>query len=165
MPRVIISDTSPLRYLILIGQADVLPALYQNLLIPEAVAEELLDRSAPEPVRSWMTQRPVWLEVLPLTASPASVPLPDLDRGERDALLLALHLKADLVLMDDREGVEEARRLGLNVTGTLGVLDRAAERQLLDLSAVLGRLRQTNFRIDPALLDRLLAADAQRRKP
>jgi predicted nucleic acid-binding protein len=59
-----------------------------------------------------------------LTARPALVSGPD----PHDAILLALHLKADLVIMDEREGVQEARRLGLTVTGTLGVLDRAAER-------------------------------------
>ncbi len=68
------------------------------------------------------------------------------------------------MIIDDREGVEEARRLGLAVTGTLGVLDRGAEHGLIELAAAFARLRQTNFRIDPALLDRLLAADAQRRK-
>ena len=90
--------------------------------------------------------------------------LPHLDRGERDAILLALEIKADLLLMDEREGVEEAVRLGLVVTGTLGVLDRAAEKELLDLPAVLARLRATNFRVSPALLDRLLADDARRER-
>lgn len=65
--------------------------------------------------------------------------------------------------MDDREGVEEARRLGLTVTGTQGILDRAAERGFIDLAPSIARLRQTNFRVDPGLLDRLLAADARRR--
>ena len=107
--------------------------------------------------------RPSWLQVVPLTAQPASVSLPHLDPGEHDAILLALHLKADLVLMDERDGVEEARRLGLRVTGTLGVLDRAAERGFIELAPAITRLRHTNFRVDPALLDRLLAADASRR--
>jgi uncharacterized protein len=75
-----------------------------------------------------------------------------------------LDLNADLVLMDDREGVEEARRLGLTVTGTPGVLYRAAERGLIEFDLVIARLRQTSFRVDPALLDRQLAADARRRK-
>jgi len=77
---------------------------------------------------------------------------------------LALDLKADLVLMVDREGVEEATRLGLSVTGTLGVLDRDAERGLVDLPGALARLRRTNFRASVALLDRLLAEDTERRK-
>jgi predicted nucleic acid-binding protein len=59
--------------------------------------------------------------------------------------------------------VEEARRLGLNVTGMLGVLDLAAERGLIDLPSAVTAVRQTNFRIDPSLLDRLLDADRLRR--
>jgi predicted nucleic acid-binding protein len=164
MPRVVISDTSPLRYLILVGVPDLLPALYQEVLIPEAVADELKQPSTPDSVRHWVAHRPTWLQIVPLTARPASVFLPDLDPGEHDAILLALHLKADLVLMDDREGVEDARRLGLSVIGTLGILDRAAEHGLIELAPTITRLRQTNFRIDPSLLDRLLAADARRRR-
>jgi len=164
MSRLVISDTSPLRYLVLIGAADLLPAIYTEVLIPQAVADELNQPATPDSVQHWFANRPAWLEVVPLTAPSTSLPLPDLGSGEHDAILLALHLKADLLLMDDREGVEEARRLSLTVTGTLGVLDRAAERGLIELAAVFARLRQTNFRIDPSLLDRLLAADSKRRK-
>ena len=166
MPRVVISDTSPLRYLVLIGHAELLCALYAEVLIPEAVLNELIQPATPDAVRRWITYRPSWLEVVPLTASTAlkSVSLADLDRGEHDSILLALELKADLVLMDDREGVEEARRLGLSVTGTLGILDRASERGLIELAAAVAKLRETNFRVNPVLLDRLLETDVRRRK-
>ena len=73
--------------------------------------------------------RPAWLEVARPTL-PSPDLMPHLDRGERDALLLALEMKADRVLMDERDGVEEAARLGLTVTGTLGMSDRAAEQEL-----------------------------------
>src|ERR671930_204374 len=112
VPRVVVCDTSPLRYLVLIGQADLLPGLYAEVFIPEAVAGELNQPATPEPVRRWIAHPPSWLQIVPLTARPAAVS-PDLDPGEHDAILLAVHLKADLVLMDEREGVEEARRLGL----------------------------------------------------
>jgi predicted nucleic acid-binding protein len=134
------------------------------VLIPEAVANELSQPATPEPVRGWIGHRPSWLRVVPVPARPASVLLPDLDLGEHDAILLALQVKADLVLMDEREGIEEARRLGLTVTGTLGILDRGAERGLIELAPAIARLRQTNFRVDPELLDRLLAADRWRAK-
>jgi len=120
------------------------------------VADELQQPATTEPVRYWMAHPRSWLQVVPLAARPPSIALADLDRGERDAILLALDLQADLLLMDEREGVEEARRLGLVVTGTLGVLDRAAERKLIELAPAIARLRQTNFRIDPAVPDRLL---------
>ena len=61
-----------------------------------------------------------------MTVKPTFVNVHDLDPGEREAILLALFIEADLVLMDDREGVEVARRVGLAVTGTIGILDRAA---------------------------------------
>lgn len=164
MLRVVISDTSPARYLVMIGEVELLPTLYTEVFIPESVADELNRPATPEAVRHWIARRPPWLQVVPLPTPRASVSLADLDLGEHDAIVLALHLNADLVLMDEREGVEEARRLGLTVTGTLGVLDRAAERGLIDLGVVIDRLRRTNFRVDPALLGRLLAADVERRK-
>jgi predicted nucleic acid-binding protein len=164
MPRVVISDSSPLRYLVLIGHADLLPALYSEVVIPQLVADELQQPGTPLAMRAWMADRPFWLRVLSGVTQPKAVLLADLDAGEREALLLALELSADLVLMDDREGTEEARRLGLAVTGTLGILDRGAERGLIDLAPAIARLRQTNFRISPVLLDRLLAIDALRKK-
>lgn len=166
MARIVIADTSPLRYLVAIGQGDLLPALYGEVLIPEIVADELSHASTPEPVRQWIAEPPSWLRVIPRAVGTPSVTLPDLDAGERAAILLALDFKADLLLMDERDGVEESRRLGLAVTGTLGVVDRGAERGLIELGPAIARLRRTNFRIDPALLDKVLAADAQRiRKP
>ncbi len=162
--RLVISDTSPVRYLILIGAVDLLSALYGEVLIPETVASELQQPHTPEPVQRWMAKPPGWLQIVSLAGVPAISLVADLDLGEYDAIRLALCRNADLVLMDEREGVEEARRLGLTVTGTLGILDRAAERNLIDLTQAFARLRQTNFRIDPGLLDRLLKADARRRE-
>src|SRR5207253_292954 len=111
----------------------------------------------------WIADPPSWLQIVSVSTPQPEGSLADLDRGERDAILLALQLKADLVLMDERDGVDEARRLGLVVTGTLGVLDRAAERGLIELAPAIASLRQTNFRIDPLLLQRMLDSDVQRR--
>jgi predicted nucleic acid-binding protein len=157
MLRVVISDTSPLHYLILIGHAEILPALYTEVLIPEAVADELRHAGAPEVVIKWLAGRPSWLQIVSPLSNSGPHSLRDLDAGERDAILLAVQVQADLLLMDDREGVEEARRLGLSTTGTLGVLVRAAERGLIDLPAAIRRLRETNFRVDPILLERISA--------
>ena len=164
MLRVVISDTSPVHYLVLIGHVALLPDLYKEVLIPQSVADELQRPAAPEPVRRWIADPPQWLQVVSLTAQPSFRSLDRLDRGEHDAIVLALELKADLVLMDDREAVQEARGLGLSVTGTLGVLDRAAQRGLIELAPAIAQLRQTNFRVDPALLERLLAADERKRR-
>lgn len=81
-----------------------------------------------------------------------------LDDGERAAIALGVALSAELLLMDDRAGVAAARTRGLAVTGTLGLLDRAARRGLVDLVAAFDALKATNFHTRQALLDTLLAA-------
>lgn len=131
---------------------------YSEVIIPEAVAAELQQSATPALVRQWIVDPPAWLRVVTAPTGAPDDDLGELDRGERQAILLAVRLKADLVLMDDREGVEEARRLGLSVIGTLGVLDRAARAGLIELASAIARLRQTNFRVDPGLLDRMLTS-------
>jgi predicted nucleic acid-binding protein len=80
-----------------------------------------------------------------------------LNAGEQEALVLARALAADLVLMDDRAGVAVARGQGFAVTGTLGVLDLAARRGLVELAGAIERLKNTTFRYRPEILDALLA--------
>jgi predicted nucleic acid-binding protein len=94
--RIVISDTSPLNYLILIDYVDILPALYTEVLIPESVADELRHADAPEGVRRWVDTPPSWLRIRPAVGDPAPLALQELDAGERDAILLAVHLRADL---------------------------------------------------------------------
>jgi predicted nucleic acid-binding protein len=92
------------------------------------------------------------------------LPWHTLDPGEREAILLAQELQADLLLMDDRQGRQEAQRRALTVTGTLEVLERAAERGWLDLPSALTRLQATNFYLPALLVRDLLARDAARKK-
>jgi predicted nucleic acid-binding protein len=82
--------------------------------------------------------------------------LAGLDAGEEDAIALALELHADLLLMDDEEGATAARAKGLEVTGTLGILRRAAQRRLLNLAAAFDRIKRTNFRYRQDVMDTLL---------
>jgi predicted nucleic acid-binding protein len=77
---------------------------------------------------------------------------------EREAIQLAREEHADLLLMDERAGVKAARQLGLPVTGTLGVLASAARRGLLNIDAALSRLRATDFRCTPRLLEQVRRA-------
>ena len=79
--------------------------------------------------------------------------------GERAAIALALSLRAELILMDDRAGVVAAAASGLGVIGTIGILDRAARHGLIDLADVVSRLKATTFRYRPQLLDALLDED------
>jgi len=152
---VVIADTSPLRYLIQIGHIDLLPLLFQRIAIPTTVADELRHASAPQPVRNWMQQLPEWVSVSSAPELDDSS-LETLDPGERAGIELGLSLKADLILIDERKGAAVARRKGFEVTGTLGVLDLAAELGHVGLSDALDRLKQTNFRYRPDLFSALL---------
>jgi predicted nucleic acid-binding protein len=162
---IVISDASPLHYLVLVGEAEVLHRLYGQVLVPLAVIEELQRGRTPKTVRSWVSDPPSWLEIVKRGLVVASgLGLELLGDGEREAIALALNQHADMLLMDDREGVEKARSLGLTVTGTLGVLQRAAERRLLDLPQVIMRLQSTNFRASPEVIRALLEQNAGRKK-
>ena len=81
----IVSDTSPLRYLIAVGRADVVEQIFGHVLIPRAVERELTHPSTPEAVRRWMAQRPTWLEVR-AAQSPDPELAERLDQGEAEAI-------------------------------------------------------------------------------
>lgn len=153
---VVVADTGPLHYLVLIGAIDVLPILFGTVLVPEAVHDELSRTGTPPAVRAWIAQAPGWIQIVP-TPSPETLPLQNLGIGERAAIALALSRQADLVLMDDRRGATATSDAGLITVGTIGLLDRAAERQIIELSSAVERLKLTNFRYRPELLDALLA--------
>jgi predicted nucleic acid-binding protein len=149
----VVSNTTPLNYFALIDLQDILPALFGRVLIPEAVWRELNSSAAPPPVKDWLGTRPSWLDRR--IVSQISPDLQQLDPGEREAIALAQSVDASLVLLDERRGRRVARGLGLAVSGTLGVLDLAARRGLVDLEDALRRLERTNFRATPRLLQRV----------
>jgi predicted nucleic acid-binding protein len=152
---IVVADTSPINYLILIGEIDVLPKMYGSVVVPQTVREELVRLSAPQVVRSWIDHLPNWLEV----RNPLAVPDPSLaklDAGERDAITLATELHADQLIVDDREGRREAERLGISAIGTLGVLREAATLKLLDIRVAVERLQTTSFYVAPEVLAKLL---------
>jgi predicted nucleic acid-binding protein len=152
---IVVADTSPVHYLVLIGEVEILPALFEKILVPTAVLDELAHAGAPEAVRNWMRAPPPWLEAHVALASVSDGALQNLDEGEREALALAGSLHADLILLDDREGVRVARQRGFRVMGTLGVLQLAAKRGLLDWTDAFELLKRTNFRYRPEVIDRL----------
>jgi predicted nucleic acid-binding protein len=146
---VVVADTSPINYLVLIGQIEILPRLYARILIPPAVLQELKHPAAPVPVREWAARPPGWLEVL---SPKSSVNVAQLDPGESEAIALATEMHVEVLLIDEQAGRREAARRGLKVAGTLSVLDEADQAGLIDFDAAVARLRQTSFRISQAVL-------------
>ncbi len=152
MRVVVVADTTPVNYLLLIDQIDLLQKLFETVHIPDIVSPR---------VQNWIATPPPWLIIRPTPH--ASAIAPHLDAGERAALALAAQLKAQLLLIDERAGTAVARAEGFTVMGTLGVLDLAAINGMIDLRTVLGRLTATNFRVSPRLIDALLTKDSARR--
>ena len=156
---VAVVDASPVCYLILTGEVDLLKKLFDAVLMPETVLRELLDERAPAPVRSWAASLPPWINIYPdpdvLTA------VGQLDAGERAAIFLAERMKADVIVLDEKAARRAASERGLRVTGVLGLLVEGSARGFIDLPAVLQQLTKTNFRYPPALLRAL--ADRHRK--
>lgn len=157
----VVSDATPLNVLVRVGVVEVLHALYDRVVIPPAVERELSHSSTPSDVRQWLESRPPWLAVIRPSSAAAGV---GPDSGEREAIALALELGADFLLADDKAARSEARKLGIHVTGTIGVLQLAAQRNLLELPSSLSRLIEIGFYIDPEVVRSVVEADDLRHR-
>jgi predicted nucleic acid-binding protein len=151
----VVSNTSPISYLVAINQIDLLPRLFENITIPETVRNELNSPKAPLEVQSWIASPPNWLSVQALSCS-QDLELQKLDAGERAAISLAQVLKSDLLLLDDLAARRVAASRGLVLTGVLGILDRAATQGWIDFADEIAKLQQTNFRAASSLVEKLL---------
>lgn len=149
---IVVADSGPLHYLILLEQAELLHRFYDQVIVPEAVLRELTADKAPHPVRGWLAKPPSWFHVQSVSSADLALVTAELDPGEREAITLAQLLGADLLLIDEALGRAEARRRSLRVTGTLGILRAAAERGLIHVPEVLARLRETSFYVDDKLI-------------
>ena len=149
----VVSDATPLNILIRIKFTHILPRLYNTIIIPRAVERELSDVRTPRVIQEWLAKRPVWLQ----TRHPKTVlHFRALGPGEREAISLAQELGADLFLADDKQARRAARLLGLNVTGTLGILGEASRRRLIDLPSALERLKTSDFFLSEDLIEALI---------
>jgi predicted nucleic acid-binding protein len=160
---VIISNTSPINYLVLIDHIAVLYQLYTRVIIPQTVFGELQEAGTPAKVREWVASHPDWLEVRTV-AIPFDASLAFLGMGERAAIRLATELEADALIIDEPEGREAARQQGIRVIGTLRVLYDVAEAGLCDLAQAYERLQHTTFRAHPDLYRAFLDMYSQRRE-
>ena len=138
----VVCNSGPLMALGKIGQVHLLYAVYGVVLIPSAVYDEAvlsgLARGEPDAVAIEMEFRRDHLRTVEMTEadlSPTVTALP-LDRGERHAIQLAINEKADWVLLDDMQARVEAKKLGLNVKGTLGVFVDAARQSVINQSEI-----------------------------
>jgi predicted nucleic acid-binding protein len=144
--ELVVADTSPLLNVALIGRLDLLREQFDGVTAPEQVWDELAaGDDGLDDLRALRDEG--FLELVPVEESSLFVELRrELDRGEAAALAYAIDADADLVLLDERDARRVARRHDRSVTGVIGVLLRAAERDRIDLRDALDRLRVEGWR-------------------
>ena len=132
----------------------LLPILFGEIVLPEAVESELRSPFAPSIVSRWMARPPAWLKVRRIESLD---PRTDgLDAGEREAISLALSLNGSHLLMDDFEGRQVAIQLNFHVTGTIGILRQAVFERLISATVAHQKLTATNFRLSRRLRNELM---------
>lgn len=161
---IIVADTAPIHYLILIDEIEVLRTLAGRVIVPQAVFQELQAAGAPEQVRRWIGSQPDWFEVRQANTS-LFTPRKKIGAGETEAIALAIELKADALLIDDSDAIKEAHRLQIPTLRLFNILEDAAKKNLLDLPQAVEKIKRTNFHLPPAeLTEAMLERDRQRKQ-
>ena len=157
---IIVSNTSPIINLAAVGQLELLRQLYGKIIIPQAVYHEIVIVGAKQPGAT-QVETFDWIETNQVTdrAMVASLQL-EVDEGEAEAIVLAVELGADLLLLDERRGRTVASRLGLKFIGLLGTLIQAKHKGLiLAIKPILDDLiGKSGFWVSHKLYDRVLQA-------
>ncbi len=157
---IVVSNTSPLRYLLEIDAITILPQLFGEVWTVPSVIAELQLPNFPPKVIAWAENPPSWLKI---KAPKQSLGLHEvLDPGEADAIALAVEKKALRLLIDERAGVQITKqvaaeqKLALKPVGTLTLLAVAAERGQINFQQVTNKLLKTKFRCTAQVLEKFL---------
>lgn len=159
---VVVSDSSPLIYLSWVGQFDLLRRLYGTVLIPGAVWSEVtlggVALTGADELHAGVDAGWVCVESVQPNPHIMELAKDKIETGELEAITLASERHAILII-DDLDGRRVARLLGVEMTGTLGVLVRAKrERHVSTIRPLLQQLiQETNFRLSRQLIDEALA--------
>jgi predicted nucleic acid-binding protein len=159
----VVSNTSPLRYLIAVGQSDLIANIFGHVLIPREVEKELTHPAALPVVRQWMKQRPSWIEVHDLAGPPEHALLQRLDLGEAEAIQLAVDIKADFLIIDERLGRHAATERSIIIVGILGILlESYRGGTIRQPMQTLAELQNAGFRVSRRLVLEFQTQIAQR---
>lgn len=155
---IVVSDTSPITSLAGIGELELLQKLYSKVIIPQSVYNEMtaIDRTVPG---TFEVQTLEWIETWPVSNVSRVEELQSaLDPGEAEAIILAMELNAELLIMDERPGRTVANQYGIHVTGVLGILLEAKSRGLiLVVKPLMDRLiNEVEFRVSASLYSLVL---------
>ena len=131
---IVVSDTSPISSLYLIGHLSLLPAIFGKIIIPEKVWNELLVLESDFKYDLSEFKSAHWLKIYPAKDVAEVARLHRfLDAGESEAIVLAKELHADYLLMDELEGRKSAAQEGLKTIGVLGIFIQAKSMGLIEL--------------------------------
>lgn len=129
-PRIVVVNTTPLIALAEIQQFDLLRQLYGEILVPSAVRTEIL-KGGVTGIGVEEFARAEFIRVCEVENPRRCDYLSDLDRGEAEVIALAEEKGADLVIIDELLGRKHAQRLGMTVTGSMGILVKAKQLGLI----------------------------------
>lgn len=157
---IVVSDTTPVISLMKAGQLELLRQLFGVVYIPEAVYRELTDNEAfSEEVRMVQECEFLYMQKVDNGKSVAILQnFTGLDAGESEAIILADEMNSDVLLMDERKGRQVAKKLGIRITGTIGILTQAFDEGILtkeDVERCIERLKESGIRISEKLYQRL----------
>ncbi len=153
-PYVVVADATPLHYLVLIGEIDLLERLYGEIAVPSTVVDELSATRTPTPVRNWAASLPPWISIPPRRER-IPLPFPALGLGEREAIALARQTRNSILLTDDLRARVAAESVGVQVVPTIRILSTASAMSLVNFEDAVDRLRQTNFRISHKVIEQI----------
>ena len=158
---IVISDTTPIITLMKLDRLELLRDIFAEITIPEAVYAELTNdlRFLKETETIRHADYIHVAAALDRHEVNRVMEAERLDRGESEAILLAKRLNADILLMDEARGRSAAKSMGISITGTIGVLLSAYQRELLtkaDIADCIQKLQYYHRRIGPQYLRMLM---------
>ena len=150
----VVSDTSSISNLIQIGLIDLLHDLYGEVVITPAAQRELYRIDTQVVILEKLS----WVKVqAPKNQKLVLELLGELDLGEAESIALALEIKADLLIIDEYAGRQTALKLGLRITGLLGVLIQAKKlERISEVSEYIQDLKRVGFRLNQKLIQTVL---------
>ena len=159
---IVISDTTPIVSLIKISRIDLLEKLFGEVCIPEAVFRELTTNTIFES-EAEIVKNSSFLKITPvknLKSLEILQAASGLDDGESEAIILADELKSDILVIDERKGRKVAQKLGITITGTIGILIQAHDEKIIsteEIKRYLEQLRNSSIRLSDSLIQEALS--------
>lgn len=159
--RPVVLNNTPLVALWAIGRLDLLRDLFQEVLIPRSVENEFL--AVETAARQQALSDAPWVRSVSLAQPRRALVYAGLDQGEAEVLTLAEEREARLVVIDERRGRRFAERMGIPLTGSLGVLLLSKEAGLIEsVSVWLTKLQEAGLFLAPSLIQRTLEIAGER---